>query len=78
MLYDLRSHRNSRYSGHTMIISGREGDAWTTIEGHIERDITRGRYTQDQFVNYERGNGWNGPYEGKGRYWNWVDMITNE
>jgi RHS repeat-associated protein len=75
MLYKLEGEQHQDYTGHTMIITGKNTDAdkptWTTVEGHMQGNPpTAGAYTKAQFESK-----WDGPYEGRGRFLNWRDTI---
>ena len=84
-VYDLRSHGNPNYTGHTMPILGvtqpqGEGEGKTewqykVAEGHTSQQRGEGTEIREStYTETEIKGKWEGPYQGGGREWNWQDI----
>lgn len=50
IMYDLRSHKDQRYKGHTMIVVSNDpaNNKVTVVEGHLDRPIGKTTYTHEE------------------------------
>jgi len=73
IMYDLRSHNDPRYKGHTMIVVSNDpaNKKVTVVEGHLDKPIGETPYTYEQLDNkFRAGEGRRGTYvQGKLRRW---------
>jgi len=75
VIYDLRSHGSSTYSGHVrIVIRVNEDGTVTVVEGHTGNAAVE----QNTCTTEKLEGDWDGPYEGGGREWDWKKLIVNE